>query len=189
MAATDRSRGTRSDPRQQSKHEGDTELQGAKAPSTPAQPQLDPELRRRMIETAAYFRAERRGFRAESEMVDWVEAEAEVDRLLAGAEPGAQAQEDTKKAFVKKLEAQLADWDIRLEQLKAKAKEARVELLGEYKEQLQALGEKRALAQDKLKELSGRAELALDDLKVGVEKAWDDMRQAIDSVASRFKQP
>jgi hypothetical protein len=36
-------------------------------------------LRRRRIEEAAYFRAERRGFAPGFELVDWLEAEAEVD--------------------------------------------------------------------------------------------------------------
>lgn len=37
---------------------------------------------RRMIETDAYFRAERRGFAAGAELADWLDAEAEVSRVL-----------------------------------------------------------------------------------------------------------
>lgn len=40
--------------------------------------------RRRMIEEAAYFRAERRGFAGGDPVTDWVQAEAEVDALLSG---------------------------------------------------------------------------------------------------------
>jgi hypothetical protein len=39
------------------------------------------ERRRRMIETAAYFRAEKRGFGAGRELEDWLEAEQEVAQL------------------------------------------------------------------------------------------------------------
>lgn len=39
---------------------------------------------RRMIETEAYFRAERRGFAAGAELADWLDAEVEVSRMLAG---------------------------------------------------------------------------------------------------------
>ncbi|MBI2961531.1 MAG: DUF2934 domain-containing protein [Betaproteobacteria bacterium] len=46
---------------------------------------LGPEDRRHMIEVAAYFRAERRGFAAGTPEQDWLEAEAEVDRMLAGS--------------------------------------------------------------------------------------------------------
>ena len=38
-----------------------------------------------MIETAAYYRAERRGFRCGHETDDWLSAEAEVDAMIAAA--------------------------------------------------------------------------------------------------------
>jgi hypothetical protein len=43
----------------------------------------DADERRRLIAQAAYFRAERRGFAPGGEERDWLEAEAEVDALLA----------------------------------------------------------------------------------------------------------
>lgn len=42
------------------------------------------EERRKMIERAAYFRAEKRNFTPGRELEDWIAAEAEVDRELAG---------------------------------------------------------------------------------------------------------
>lgn len=35
-----------------------------------------------MIATAAYFRAQMRGFEPGAELQDWLEAEAEIDRLI-----------------------------------------------------------------------------------------------------------
>ena len=46
---------------------------------------VDADRRRALIAQAAYFRAERRGFRAGGEEQDWLEAESEVDALLASA--------------------------------------------------------------------------------------------------------
>jgi hypothetical protein len=43
---------------------------------------VDNDARRRMIEQAAYFHAEKRGFAEGGALQDWLEAEAEVDRLL-----------------------------------------------------------------------------------------------------------
>ena len=37
-----------------------------------------------MVAEAAYYRAERRGFAPGAEMDDWLAAEAEIERLLAG---------------------------------------------------------------------------------------------------------
>jgi Protein of unknown function (DUF2934) len=42
------------------------------------------EERRGMIAQAAYFRAERRNFAPGQELKDWMAAEADVDRELAG---------------------------------------------------------------------------------------------------------
>ena len=43
---------------------------------------LDPSTRRAMVERAAYFRAERRGFAEGCALQDWLEAEAEIDAML-----------------------------------------------------------------------------------------------------------
>ncbi|MDP1653902.1 MAG: DUF2934 domain-containing protein [Rhodocyclaceae bacterium] len=48
----------------------------------PAAPEPAAEKRRFYVEVAAYYIAERRGFCGSSQLGDWVEAEAEVDRLL-----------------------------------------------------------------------------------------------------------
>ncbi len=43
---------------------------------------VSPEQRLCMIQDAAYYRAESRAFRGGDPMRDWLEAEAEIDRLL-----------------------------------------------------------------------------------------------------------
>lgn len=52
--------------------------------AAPRQPSTVPaEQRRNYIEMAAYYIAERRGFAPGNPLQDWVQAEAEIDRLLA----------------------------------------------------------------------------------------------------------
>lgn len=66
----------------------------AAAPKKPATPRaakprskkpvvVPPEQRRYYVEVAAYHIAERRGFTPGDPLEDWVQAEAEIDRLLA----------------------------------------------------------------------------------------------------------
>lgn len=43
---------------------------------------VPPELRAQMIAEAAYYRAESRGFEPGRDLEDWLEAEAQIDRLL-----------------------------------------------------------------------------------------------------------
>jgi hypothetical protein len=45
---------------------------------------IDPNERRQRIAEAAYFRAERRGFKGGDPVADWIDAEHEVDALLGG---------------------------------------------------------------------------------------------------------
>jgi len=59
----------------------------AAAPPAPARSVSRPgpisaEERRHMVAEAAYFRAQRRGFRGGDPDRDWIEAEAEIDALL-----------------------------------------------------------------------------------------------------------
>lgn len=54
-----------------------------KSPSAKAwQAGKSEEDRQEMISTAAYYRAERRGFNGGDEVQDWLAAEAEIDAML-----------------------------------------------------------------------------------------------------------
>lgn len=59
------------------------------AAAKPARPRakkpvgVPPEQRRNYVEVAAYHIAERRGFASGNPLEDWVQAEAEIDRLIA----------------------------------------------------------------------------------------------------------
>jgi len=53
--------------------------------------ELTPEELNRMIATAAYHRAEQRGFAAGHELEDWLAAEAEIRRQLGEQGPAAMA--------------------------------------------------------------------------------------------------
>lgn len=55
---------------------------GGRKPAAKPAPAVSPEQRRYYVEVAAYYIAERRGFHGGSEFDDWVQAEAEIDRLL-----------------------------------------------------------------------------------------------------------
>ena len=57
------------------------QTQKTQAPQAPLA--LGPQERRHRIAEAAYLRAEHRGFLPGCELQDWLEAEAEVDKLLA----------------------------------------------------------------------------------------------------------
>ena len=52
------------------------------AGSESSRTRIAPAERRKLVAQAAYYRAERRGFAPGGEVQDWLEAEAEIGRLL-----------------------------------------------------------------------------------------------------------
>jgi hypothetical protein len=56
---------------------------GASKPAASVKPGVSAEERYRMIQEAAYHRAEQRGFQGGDPHEDWVAAEAEIDAMLA----------------------------------------------------------------------------------------------------------
>ena len=74
-----------------------------------------PAERYQMIADAAYFYAEKRGFVGGDVVNDWLQAEAEIDRLLQPQEHAGSAESPEKQAYLEKLEASYRDWDARHE--------------------------------------------------------------------------
>lgn len=149
--------------------------------------EYSPQMHREMVAVAAYYRAERRGFGPGDPTADWLEAEAEIERRFQHAAPEAGVRAGPKQAFQQRLECRLRQWDTRLEQLRTKAKQARQDIRDDFEVQLEALAGKRALAQEKLQELQRHGEWAWEDLKDGANRAWTELRSAIDRAASRLK--
>ena len=93
----------------------------------------------------------------------------------------------SKEAYQKKYEAQLKEWDARLDQLSAKAAKATAEARIRYENELEDLRRKRAAALRTLEALSKRSEGAWEDLKDGAEKTCAEMGKAMDHVAQHFR--
>lgn len=150
-------------------------------------PPVTPQQRYRMISEAAYFRAEKRGFVGGDTAQDWLEAEAEIDRILKQKpKPGATGGV-SKQAFVEKFEDQLNEWDAKFDKLQAKVKKAKAEVRADLEKQLATLSAKRDAANAKMTELRERTDKTWEELKTGTEKTWKEMQQTLDRFVSRFK--
>ena len=93
----------------------------------------------------------------------------------------------TKEEFVRKMHSKLDLWSAEIDKLSAKADQAGAEARAEYHKHIDELRAKKAAAQHKLEEFKQTSEGAWEDVKTGVELAWDAMGEAVDSVKSRFK--
>jgi uncharacterized coiled-coil DUF342 family protein len=92
-----------------------------------------------------------------------------------------------KDAYVQKLHAKLDEWNVEIDMLKAKADKAEADSRAEYHKQVEALREKRKDAESKITEVAEAGDGALEDLKSGVQGAWDSMEAALKSARSQFK--
>jgi ElaB/YqjD/DUF883 family membrane-anchored ribosome-binding protein len=84
----------------------------------------------------------------------------------------------TVVAHVEKIEAELKQWAVKLDELMAKAGQATAETKAEYRLQLQDLKAKHRIAQTKLGELKASHKDRWDTFTSGVEGAWRDFEVA-----------
>jgi uncharacterized protein (DUF3084 family) len=140
------------------------------------------ERRQSMIREAAYFRAERRGFVGGNPVNDWLEAEAEIDRML-GDETG----DAGAPGHIEQFEAQLAALDQEMRRLVSKAREAGSEIRTEIEGELEKLWPLRANAEEKLGELRERSAEAWDEMKKGVHGARHELNSVLSSIARRWR--
>ncbi len=92
-----------------------------------------------------------------------------------------------KEAYEKKLQAQLDEWSLEIEKLKAKADVASAEAQIEYYKQLDELRALRDKSHQKLVEIRDASDDAWEDIKIGADMAWDAMAEATKSAVARFK--
>jgi hypothetical protein len=92
-----------------------------------------------------------------------------------------------KEAYEKKIEAQMDEWKIEINKLKAKANKAEADAQIKYYKQIEDIRAKQEAAREKLTELKGAGEDAWEDLKTGLENALNSLGDAVKSATSRFK--
>lgn len=91
-----------------------------------------------------------------------------------------------KKAYQEKMEAQLKEWQAKIDVLKAKADKAQADKRAKYYEQIESLNSKKKAASNKLKELQQAGEEAWDDVKDGMEKAWQELKTSVEEAGKKF---
>ena len=89
--------------------------------------------------------------------------------------------------YVEKIDAKLTQYNAKLAQMKGRAAEAQVDMKLEYLSQVGNLERKRDEFIKKHGQLKASSEHGWEDIKVGVEKAWNELEDAFDKVVARFK--
>jgi di/tripeptidase len=138
-----------------------------------------PDERHRMIAEAAYYRAERRGFKDGDAFRDWCEAEAEVD---------AQLRENENRQLREAIEEGLAAAKKTLTALRRKAARLTGEAREEWQKELDRLAQLREALRPKLAELKEQGEEARRRLREQADRLAAEVAAAADRLAGKRKQ-
>jgi hypothetical protein len=97
---------------------------------------------------------------------------------------------ETKDSYIKKMKAKFDDlndkWNIERKKLEAKAQHAKTEARKKFEDQLKILQEKREKMSQKLDQIDNASEEAWNDIKEGVDGAWQSLNEAIKKARSHF---
>ena len=93
----------------------------------------------------------------------------------------------TREAYQKRIESHLKNWKAKLDQLKARVDQTEAEVKTKYHEQIEMLQGKREEVEKKLEELKDAGEGAWDNVKSGVEFAWNELRRTATNTVSKFR--
>ncbi len=89
--------------------------------------------------------------------------------------------------YVEKLKSQLDAWNADVDALESRAHKAQAEAQAVYQAQVEALRARSEQARLQLDLLRRASEDAWSEMRSGMEKAWDDMGEAVKAASSRFK--
>lgn len=92
-----------------------------------------------------------------------------------------------REEYVQKMKAKLDELGAEVSRLEAKAKVAEADLRIKYQDEIDTLKQRRDEAKAKLAEFQQAGDDAWQDLKIGLQGAWDILDDAIKSASERFK--
>lgn len=93
----------------------------------------------------------------------------------------------TRDDYVRKMHSLLDKGSAEIDALEARAQHVEAEARDAYQKQIATLRVKQEEGRAKLDSLRDSSEAAWQDLKAGVEMAWEAIGEAIDSAKSRIK--
>ncbi|MDY6847716.1 MAG: hypothetical protein SV239_01090 [Thermodesulfobacteriota bacterium] len=94
---------------------------------------------------------------------------------------------EKKEIYRAKIEAQLDEWGARIDQLKAKAKQADADMRIKLDEQIQSLKKRREDLRGRLDELKKSSGDAWHSISEGIDHAMDDLKGAWEEARKKFK--
>ena len=92
-----------------------------------------------------------------------------------------------KQAYLRKLRAQLTEWNAELDMLKADTQEANSEANVEYERKIEELHQKSGEALKTLTKIQKASDDTWEEFIEGAEKTWNSFREAFSKAKSEFR--
>jgi len=90
------------------------------------------------------------------------------------------------ETYKAKLDGKIKEWNAEADKLQAKAQQAGAGAQAKFREQMAAIRQKESEARAKLTEFGNATKSASDELKVGLDKAVNDLGAAVDKARAQF---
>ena len=139
---------------------------------------VDSRRRNKMIAEAAYFRAEQRGFNGGDPLVDWVQAEAEIN---------AQLRNTDEDHILDRLDERLATANKKLKALRKKVSGMKADARKEWQQDVEKFAALRDSLEIRLEEVRERGEHASRKAQKQAEKIWEEISNIIQRTTPRRK--
>lgn len=94
---------------------------------------------------------------------------------------------EKRTVYMEKIEANLAKYNAKIAVMKTEAAEMKADVKLEYLSQMDKLEKKRDDFMLKYGQLKSSSEHGWEDVKVGTENAWNELKDSIEKGISRFK--
>jgi nucleotide-binding universal stress UspA family protein/phage host-nuclease inhibitor protein Gam len=116
------------------------------------------------------------------------EAGKEITLEKGGEVETPEEKSEKRKTYQEKVEAQLKEWSVKIDELKAKAERSKAELKMKYEKQIEDLRAQQEALKKNLQEFKESGEEAWEHLKTGIEKNFDELKDSADRTISLFKE-
>lgn len=92
----------------------------------------------------------------------------------------------SRKEYIQTLHNEIDEWNKQIDRLTARAGLVEDEYRQELQKQLDELKQQRAAIEGQVEKLSTSSAEAWEDLKSGIDSAWEKMNEAVGSAATSF---
>ena len=91
-----------------------------------------------------------------------------------------------RDAYIEEVKLKIDKWNVEINKYQAKASKAKASAKAQLTQELNEIKSKRKVLEEQIADMQRVGEAAWEDVKVGVDLAWESLGEAIQKAKSRF---